>query len=218
MTCAHVIGGIGVGQVAVVEQRAGEQGRASLTELGGGGRTRMSPLGDGADHEVRQHAPGTMGCRVHPVHPAVQIAGGQADRVAGERHDGARPRAVEADLVRAPGVVHGELARVEGDLMAVLLHGGLAAELHAHLDQVAGGAARRAGGPLHDLGCPGDGEHPDEAQPRPAQRPPWSRLAVHGLGREVLERGAEVDTPRFRGVERRGHRQLHESGHGSCLY
>ena len=73
---AHVIGGIGVGQVAVVEQRAGEQGRAASPSLAAAA-TRMSRLGDGADHEVRQHAPGTMGRRVHPVHPAVRSLAGR---------------------------------------------------------------------------------------------------------------------------------------------
>jgi hypothetical protein len=45
---AHVVGGIGAGQVAVVEQRAGEQGRTRLAELGGGRRAPGSrvPLKD----------------------------------------------------------------------------------------------------------------------------------------------------------------------------
>jgi hypothetical protein len=53
---AHVIGGVGAGEVTVIEQHAGEQGRTRLTELGGGRRAWLSRLGDGADDEVAKRA------------------------------------------------------------------------------------------------------------------------------------------------------------------
>jgi len=98
----------------------------------------------------------------------------------------------EPDLVRATGVVDGKLARVQADLMAAPLHGGPAVELHAHLDQVTGGPARRAGGPPHDLGRSRDGEHPDRAEPRPGQRAPRIRLLIQRGRHQVLERGLEL--------------------------
>jgi hypothetical protein len=120
----YVAGGIDAGEIAVIEQRAGEQGRTRLAELGGGRRAQGPRVRDGTDHEVRQHAPGTVGRGIHPVHPAVQIVLGQVYRVTRERHDGARPRALEPDPVGTPGVVDGEFARVETDLVAALPHGG----------------------------------------------------------------------------------------------